>query len=196
MIADADVHRLAAGLIAGGIVVALIAGVVTPQGLYQVPDPAARIQIISDQHPRFLVAQVLWALMLALPAAGFVLVSARMQAPVAWLPTAAALLIAAGAAGGIAFVVLQTVDPSRFWLDGQATGISVAAAWLTLLASALYGSAMLATPGWGMAGYLLAAYAALGAVALLLGGPPFFVVVGFYLAALAPAFVLWQGRVA
>jgi hypothetical protein len=196
MIAEADVHRVAASLIAGGIVIAVVAGIATPQGLYQVPEHATRLEIIDGQHARFLVAQVLWALMLATPAAGFALVSARIQAPVAWLPTAAALLITAGAVGGIAFVVLQTVDPSRFWLDGQATSISVAAAWLTLLASALYGVAMLSTPGWGMAGYILAAYAALGAVVLLLGGPPFFVVVGFYLAALAPAIVLWQGHVA
>ena len=55
---------------------------------------------------------------------------------------------------------------------------------------------MLATPWLGIAGYVLAAYATAGALALLLGGPPFFVVAGFYLAALAPAFALWHGRLA
>jgi hypothetical protein len=38
--------------------------------------------------------------------------------------------------------------------------------------------------------------AVVGAGALLLGGLAFFVFAGFYLVALAPAFVLWQGRLA
>lgn len=189
-----DDQRLAAGLIAGGILLFAVAGIATPQGLYQTPEHTTRLQIIDVERVRFLLAQVLWALGLALPAAGFVLVSRQLVVPLAWLPTAAALAIVVGALAGILFVVLQTVDPLRFWLDGGAAWVSLVSAWLMILAAALYGVAMLQTPGWGIAGYVLVAYAALGAGALLLGGPPFFVVAGLCLAALAPALVLWQGR--
>jgi hypothetical protein len=196
MIAETDGQRLAAGLIAGGIVIAVVAGAATPQGLYQAPEHATRLRIIEDERARFLLAQVLWALMLAVPAAGFVLVSRQMTTPVAWLPTVAALAIVVGAGAGILFIVLQSVDPLRFWLNGGAAWVSLVSAWLIVLAAALYGLGMLPTPGWGVAGYVLVAYAVVGAIALLLGGPPFFVVVGCYLAALAPAFALWQGGLA
>ena len=189
-------QRLAAGLIVGGILLFAAAGIATPQGLYQVPEHATRLQIIEDDRAHFLVAQLLWALMLAVPAAGFVMASRQIVAPLGWLPTVAALAIVVGAAAGVIFVVLQTVDPLRFWLNGGGAWASAASAWLIVLAGALYGVGMVQAPGWGIAGYILAAYAAVGAVALLLGGPPFFVVAGFYLAALAPAFVLWQGRLA
>ena len=132
--------------------------------------------------------------MLAIPAAGFVLVARQISVPITWLPTLAALTVVAGAAGGILFVVLQTVDPLRFWLNGGAAWVSLGSAWLIVLASALYGVVMVQAPGWGIAGYVLAVYAAVGTVALLAGGPPFYVVAGFYVAALAPAFMLWQGR--
>ena len=189
-------QRLAAGLIVGGILLFAAAGIATPQGLYQVPEHATRLQIIEDDRAHFLVAQLLWALMLAVPAAGFVMASRQIVAPLGWLPTVAALAIVVGAAAGVIFVVLQTVDPLRFWLNGGGAWASAASAWLIVLAGALYGVGMVQAPGWGIAGYILAAYAAVGAVALLVGGPPFFVVAGFYLAALAPAFVLWQGRLA
>jgi hypothetical protein len=101
------------------------------------------------------------------------------------------MAIVLGAAGGILFVLLQTLDPQRFWLEGGAAWVSLASAWLIVTATALYGIGMLQAPGWGIAGYVLLAYAAVGAVGLLLGAPPFFVVAGFYLAALAPACVLW-----
>jgi hypothetical protein len=191
-----DGQRLAAGLIAGGILLFAVAGIATPQGLYQAPEHATRLQIIDDHRARFLIAQVLWALMLAVPAVGFVLASRQLAAPIPWLPTIAALAIVLGAAGGVLFVVLQTVDPLRFWLNGDAAWVSSASAWLIVLAAALHAVGMIQTPGWGIAGYILAAYSAVGAIALLLGGPPFFVVAGFYLVALAPAFVLWQGSVA
>jgi len=191
-----DDQRLAAALISIGLLIFVVAGIATPQGLYQAPEHSTRLQIIDDERARFLLAQVLWALMLAIPAAGFVLVSRQITVPLAWLPTLAALAIVVGAAGGIVFVVLQTADPLRFWLNGGAAWVSLLSAWLIILAAALYGLGMLQAPGWGIAGYVLVAYAAVGAVALLLGGPPFFVVAGFYLAALAPAFVLWQGRLA
>jgi hypothetical protein len=134
--------------------------------------------------------------MLAIPAAGFVLVARQITVPLTWLPTLAALAIVVGTMGGILFVVLQTVDPLRFWLNGGAAWVSLGSAWLILLAAALYGVGMVQASGWGIAGYILAVYAVVGAVALLVGGPPFFVVAGFYVAALAPAFVPWQGRLA
>jgi hypothetical protein len=187
-------QRLAAALIAGGILLFAVGGLATPQGLYQAPEHATRLQIIDDQHARFLLAQVLWALMLIVPAAGLVLASRQIEAPTTWLPAVAAVAVCVGAAGGVLFVVLQTVDPQRFWLDGGAAWVSLASVWLIVLAAVLYGVGMLQAPGWGIAGYVLVAYAAVGAVALLLSGPPFFVVAGFYLAALVPAFVLWHGR--
>jgi hypothetical protein len=196
VITEMDGQRLAAGLIAGGILLFAVAGVATPQGLYQAPEYATRLQIIADDRARFLVAQLLWALMLAVPAVGFVVASRQIASPLTWLPTVAALAIVIGAAAGVLFVVLQTVDPLRFWLNGGGAWASAASAWLIVLAAALYGIAMVQAPGWGIAGYILLAYAGMGAVALLLGGPPFFVVAGFYLAALAPAFVLWHGSVA
>jgi hypothetical protein len=189
-------QRLAAGLIAGGILLFAVAGFTTPQGLYQAPEHATRLQIIDDERARFLLAQVLWALMLAVPAAGFVVASSQIAAPTSWLLPVAGLAIVVGSAGGVLFVLLQTVDPQRFWLDGGAAWVSLTSASLIIVAAALYGVGMLQAPGWGIAGYVLLVYAAVGAVGLLLGGPPFFVVAGFYLAALAPAFVLWQGRVA
>jgi hypothetical protein len=189
-----DDPRLPAGLVAGGVLIFVAAGLETPQGLYQAPEHATRLQIIDNERARFLVAQLLWALMLAVPAAGFVLVSRQIDAPLAWLPSAGTLAIVGGAGAGILFVVLQTLDPLRFWLDGGAAWVSIASAWLIILAAALYGAGMLMAPGWGIAGYVLAAYGVVGAVALLLGGPPFFVVAGFYLTAMAPALVVWQGR--
>jgi hypothetical protein len=134
--------------------------------------------------------------MLAVPAAGFVVASRQIASPTSWLMTVAALAIVVGSAGGVLFVLLQTLDPQRLWLDGGAAWVSLASAWLIVLAAALYGIGMLQAPGWGVAGYALLAYAAVGGIGLLLGAPPFFVVAGFYLAALVPAFVLWQGRVA
>jgi hypothetical protein len=196
VIAEMDGQRLAAGLIAGGVLLFAVAGVATPQGLYQAPEHATRLQIIDDERARFLLAQALWALMLAVPAAGLVAASRQIAAPHVWLPTVAAVAIVVGAAAGVLFVVLQTVDPLRFWLNGGGAWASAASAWLIVLAAALYGVAMFQAPGWGIAGYVLAVYAAVGGVALLLGGPPFYVVAGFYVAALAPAFVLWQGRLA
>jgi len=196
MIAEMDEQRLAGGLIASGIVIAVVAGIATPQGLYQAPEHATRLQIIEGDRARFLIAQVLWGLMLSVPAAGFVMASRQIVVLLAWLPTVAALAILVGAAAGVLFVLLQTVDPLRFWLNGGGAWISAASAWLIVLAAALYGVGMVQAPGWGVAGYVLAAYALVGAVALLFGAPAFFVVAGFYLAALAPAFVLWQGRLA
>jgi hypothetical protein len=196
VIAEMDGQRLAAGLIAGGILLFAVAGITTPQGLYQAPEHAARLQIIEDDRAHFLVAQLLWALMLAVPAAGFVLASRQIAAPTTWLPAVAALAVSIGAAAGVLFVVLQTVDPQRFWLDGRASWVSVVSASLIVVAAALYGIGMMQAPGWGIASYILAAYAAVGAIALLLGGPPFFVVAGFYLVALVPAFELWQGSAA
>jgi hypothetical protein len=189
-----DDPRLAAGLIASGILIAVVAGIATPQGLYQAPEHATRLQIIDDGRARFLLAQVLWALMLAIPTAGFVLVARQISVPLTWLLTLAALAIVVGAGAGMLFVVLQTVDPLRFWLNGEAAWVSLVSAWLIVLAAALYGVGMVHATGWGIAGYVLAGYAGVGAVALLVGGPPFFVVAGFYVAALAPAFMLWQGR--
>jgi hypothetical protein len=191
-----DDQRLAAGLIASGILIAVVAGIATPQGLYQAPEHAARLQIIDDERARFLLAQLLWTLMLAIPAAGFVLVARQITVPLTWVPTLAALAIVVGTMGGILFIVLQTVDPLRFWLNGGAAWVSLGSAWLIVLASAQFGVGMVLAPEWGIAGYVLAVYAVVGAVALLVGGPPFFVVAGFYVAALAPAFVLWQGRLA
>jgi hypothetical protein len=134
--------------------------------------------------------------MLAVPAAGFAVASRQIVTPLTWLPTVAALAIVVGASAGVIFVVLQTVDPLRFWLNGGGAWASAASAWLIVLAAALYGVGMVQAPGWGIAGLVLVAYAVVGAAALLLGGPAFFVVAGFYLVALAPASVLWQGRLA
>lgn len=187
-------QRFAAVLISGGLLILVAAGIATPQGLYQAPEHATRLRIIDDEWARFLLAQVLWALMLAIPAAGFVLLARQITVPLTWLPTLAALAIVGGAGGGILFIVLQTVDPLRFWLNGGAAVVSLASGWLIILTAALYGLGMLQAPGWGIAGYVLTGYAVVGAVALLLGGPPFFVVVGFNLAALVPAVALWQGR--
>jgi hypothetical protein len=189
-----DGQRLAAGLIAGGIVIAVVAGLTTPPNLYQAADHATSLQIIGAQRARFLIAQVLWAVMLVVPAAGFILLSRQIQSPLALLPSVAALAVGLGASAGILFVALQTVDPLRFWLTGGGVWVSVASAWLTVLAAALFGVAMLASPGWGIAGFVLTAYASVAAVGLLFGGQPFFIIIGFYLAALAPALALWQGR--
>jgi hypothetical protein len=46
-------QRLAAGLIAGGILPFGVAGIMTPHGLYQAPEHAARLQIIEgDRAPQ------------------------------------------------------------------------------------------------------------------------------------------------
>ena len=185
-----ETDRIAAGLIAGGVLLAAIAGISTPAGLYQEPDFAQRLRIIADQGGRFVLAQALWAAMLAVPAVGFLLLGSRLSAAPPWLTLAAAAAIVAGALAGIAFVALQTIDPERFWLAGGAVWLAVVAAWLTVAAAGLYGVALLAEPGWSVAGYILVAFAALGAGALLMGAPAFFVTAAFYLAALAPATVL------
>jgi S-formylglutathione hydrolase FrmB len=111
--------------------------------------------------------------------------------------------VSAGGYGAIEYAARQPgsvvgaaamVVGAALWTWCMADRASNASAWLIIVAAALYGIGMLQSSGWGIAGYVLLAYAAAGGVALLLGGPPFFVVAGFYLAALAPALVLWQGR--
>jgi len=185
-----DIERLAAGLIAGGVVLAAIAGITTPAGLYQEPERAVRLGIIADQRARFLLAQGLWAAMLAVPAIGFVLLGTRLPSTPPWLPLAGGAAIVLGALAGVAFVALQTIDPERFWLAGGAIWLSSVAAWLIVGAAGLYGLAMALEPGWSIAGYIVGVYAVLGAGALVLGAPAFFVTAAFYLVALAPATVL------
>jgi len=189
-----DSDRLAAGLIASGLLIFVAAGLVTPQGLYQEPADTGRIRIIAENRTRFLAAQVLWASWLVVPAAGFVLLSRHLNPPATWLPTAGAAAIIAGAVAAAIFVVLQTVDPQRFWLAGEGAWVSRFGAWLITVAAALFGVAMIQSSGWAVAGTVLAVYALIAAGALVLSAPSFFVAAAFCLAALAPALLLLQGR--
>jgi hypothetical protein len=195
---DVDGQRLAALLIAAGPALLVIAGVVTPSGLYQEPDDAVRLGIIDDQRSRFAAAQALWALWLLIPGLGFVLLSRHLATLPAWLPTLAALGVVAGSIAGVVFVVLQTADPQRYWLEGDGAWASALGAWLILTAAAFYGLALLRTDGWAVAGVVLAVYAVLGTGAMLASAQAFVVTAGFSVASLAPAFVAWRtgsGRV-
>ncbi len=187
-----DISRVAAVLIVAGFVLFAAASVLVPSGLYREPDHAARLSMIDAQFGRFLAAQVLFALGMAAPAAGFALLSLRVSGP-AWTSPLAAVAIVIGALAGIAFVSLQTVDPQRFWLDGQALWLSAVAVGLTLPAVALYGVLLLQSNAPAWMGYLLVGYAVVGGVALVaLKAPAFFVLFGFYLVAIGPAVVLWR----
>jgi hypothetical protein len=188
-----DHQRIAVGLLASGPVLLIAAGFATPAGLYQAPDDASRLGIIDGQPTRFLAAQLLWALWLVAPALGFVLLSRHLGSPVASLPTLGALAVVAGAAAGVLFVALQTLDPQRFWLGGEGTWAATAAAWLLVVASAMFAIGLLQAPVWAVAGVVLAGFALVGAGALLVSAPPFWVTAGWTLAALAPAIVLWRG---
>jgi hypothetical protein len=75
-----DADPLAAGLTAGGLLLAAVAGVATPPGLYQVPDHGARLEIIKAARARFVAAQALWISMLVVPVAGFLLAGAAALA--------------------------------------------------------------------------------------------------------------------
>jgi len=186
-----DSPRLVAVLLAGGLVIAVVAGLATPHRLYQEPDHAIRLQIIEDAGGRFLLAQVLWALMLVAPAIGFVGLSRQLGASAGWLASTAAIAIGIGAGAGVLFVVWQTVDPLGFWLNGGGSWASALSAWLTIAAAILYGVAMLQVAGpWAVAGFAVLGYAVIGAGALLLSAPAFFVVVGLYAVALVPARVV------
>lgn len=187
-----DGQRLVASLIASGALLLLTAGIVTPTGLYQEPDDVARLRIIAEHRVRFLLAQGLWALMLAAPAVGFGLLAPRLDAPPSWLVASGVVAITLGAAAGVTFVVLQTFDPARFWLGGEAVWLSLAGAWLIVGASAAFGPAMI-LQGTTVAGFMLVAYAVIGAAALVVAAPAFLVVAGFMLVAVAPAVSLWAG---
>jgi len=187
-----DDARLAASLIAVAPILFVAAGFVTPQGLYQEPDHAARLLIIENERGRFLIAQALWVAWLGVPLVGWILLSRQLVTTVSWPPTVAVLALGLGTVLGIGFVVLQTADPLRFWLNGEATWVSSAAAWLVVVASALFGVALLSAGAPPIPGYVLAAYALIGAVALVMSAPAFFVVAGFSLAAVVPAVALWQ----
>jgi hypothetical protein len=190
---DTDGQRLAALLIAAGPVLLIVAGIVTPSGLYQEPDDAIRIAIIDSQWAMFVAAQVLWSLWLVVPTIGFVLLSRHLTSAIAWLPNVAALSVAAGAIAGVLFVALQTADPQRYWLDGEGAWASMVGAWLIIAAAILYGLAMINARGWAVAAYVLVGYGVVGAVAMLLSAPAFYITAGFSLAALAPAVALWSG---
>jgi hypothetical protein len=189
---DIDSARLAAILVAAGLPLFIVAGIVTPSGLYQEPEGAVRLSIIDAQWSRFVAAQVLWSAWLLVPALGFALLSRHLHVPMAWLPTAATLVILAGAVAGSAFVALQTADPQRFWLDGEGTWVSTLGAWLVVGGIAVLGIVMIQAPGWTGIGLVLAACAMVASVALLASAPPFYVIGALSVVALAPAIVLWR----
>lgn len=184
------------GLVIGlGFILYAAAMVAAPQ-VYQEKDIAIRVNILDRNPGRWLLSQWLFALGIASPAAGFLLMAiAQRSGTLGWLTILGATLFALGAVIGVWLVYVQTRDPAAFWA-GTATAqwIGFGYLGLTLSGAICLGIALQSSgvPAW--AGYLLAGSAGLLLVAALAGKGKlgFFVSVVFYLVTLVVGYAIWQ----
>jgi len=148
----------------------IVASMIGPNEVYQAPDSASRLEVISQNQGRWRSTNLVWAGASVLSGVGLVLVTLalrRTQTP--WLLDAGAVIQMVGAASWAIYAYQRIGNPEGNLYTMPPPRLLMLFAWSTIAGLALYGAAFLqgTYPNW--LGFTL-----LGSMGLLAVGFVFF----------------------
>ena len=148
-----SLEKIAGITIILGVAIYVLAMFVSPR-LYQEPNLSKRMSIVDGKRFRWYISQIMFALGIALPALGFLLLTRHHGIQGHWSIYAGASSFTLGALLGVIFVYRQTFDPLQYWKKSQPSWLIVGAVLLILIGLFLCGVAFVNTdyPSW--AGYI------------------------------------------